>query len=365
MTVSPLLTPYQLGDLNLRNRVVLAPMTRARTAPDRVPTALMGEYYAQRAGAGLLITEATVVCPEGIGWSNTPGIYTAEQIEGWKTVVGAVHDLGTPIFLQFWHCGRASHSSFQPDGRVPGAPSPLAIQGDAIHTPQGKQPYETPRELTVEEIKATVDAYHRAAQGALAAGFDGVEIHGANGYLIDEFLQSKTNQRRDEYGGSLDNRFRFLREILEATLTVFPPQRVGVRFSPNGVFNDMGSPDYRESFSDYARRLDAYGLAYLHVMDGLAFGFHNLGEPMTLGEFRNLYSGALMGNCGYDQTGAEKAIADGQADLIAFGRPYIANPDLVERFAQGWPLAPEADVKFWYTPSGDPALGYTDFPAYQ
>jgi N-ethylmaleimide reductase len=207
-----------------------------------------------------------------------------------------------------------------------------------------------------------VEDYRQAAEYAKLAGFDGVEIHGANGYLIDQFLQSKTNQRQDRYGGSLENRFRFLKEIVEAVITVFPANRVAVRLSPNGSFNDMGSPDYRETFTYVAQQLDAYGLAYLHVVDGLEFGFHELGEPMTLDEFRQVFHRPLMGNCGYTQDTAEAAIGDGQADFIAFGRPYISNPDLVERFAHDWELNPPADMSVWYSFDAE---GYTDFPTYE
>jgi 2,4-dienoyl-CoA reductase-like NADH-dependent reductase (Old Yellow Enzyme family) len=208
-----------------------------------------------------------------------------------------------------------------------------------------------------------VDDYRKAAANAKAAGFDGVEIHAANGYLIDQFLQSKTNHRSDAYGGSVVNRCRFLRDVVEAVCSVWPPYRVGVRLSPNGSFNDMGAADFREQFTAAARAIDAFGLAYLHVVDGLAFGFHELGQPMTLAEFRRVFRGPLMGNCGYSQQTAEQAIATGLADLIAFGRPYISNPDLVERFANGWPLAAPAEMAAWYAPSG--SVGYTDFPPYR
>ena len=208
-----------------------------------------------------------------------------------------------------------------------------------------------------------MDDYREAAGRAKAAGFDGVEVHGANGYLIDTFLQSKTNRRTDQYGGSVENRYRFLKEVVEGVTSVWPADRVGVRLSPNGAFNDMGSPDYREQFTFVASQLDRFGLAYLHVMDGLAFGFHKLGEPMTLAEFRKVFHGPLIGNCGYTKKeAAEKAIADGHADLIAFGRPFISNPDLVERFRNGWPLAPLAPMSDWYSPTG--GKGYTDFPAH-
>jgi N-ethylmaleimide reductase len=357
-----LLTPFDMSGLPLKNRVALAPMTRARAGSQRLGNPVMAEYYTQRADAGLLITEATVVSEQGIGWINSPGIYTDQQGESWKQVVDAVHARGGTIFLQLWHCGRASHSSFH-GGELPVAPSAVRLEGDGVHTPDGKKDYETPRALELDELPGIVTDYAAAARRARDAGFDGVEIHAANGYLLDQFLQSKTNRRDDAYGGSVENRFRLLREVVEAISTVYPASRVAVRLAPNGVFNDMGSPDYRETFSYAAEQLDAYGLAYLHVMDGLAFGFHEQGEPMTLKDFRGWFSGPLMGNCGYDQQSAEDAVASGAADLIAIGRPYISNPDLVERFRNGWPLAPLSDPTTWYYME-NPVEGYTDFPVY-
>ncbi len=356
-----LLSPLNKG-LSLKNRVVMAPMTRARAGVERMPNALMAEYYTQRAGAGLIITEATTISEQGNGWQQTPGIYTDEQGSAWKQVVDAVHQQGSLIYLQLWHTGRASHSSFQPNHQLPVAPSAIKIEGGEAHTPEGKQPYETPRALETAEIPQIVSDYRISAARAKEAGFDGVEIHAANGYLIDEFLQSKTNQRTDKYGGSIANRYRFLKEIVEAILTIWDAGSVGVRLSPNGSFNDMGSPDYRETFTYIVEQLNSYGLAYLHLLDGLAFGFHELGEPMTLKDFRKIYDGILIGNCGYDRADAEQAIASGDADLIAFGRPYISNPDLVARFANNWELNPDADMDVWY--SFD-AQGYTDFPTYQ
>jgi N-ethylmaleimide reductase len=360
-TSSPhLLSTIQIGDLTLKNRVVLAPMTRSRAGETRMPNSLMIEYYAQRASAGLLLTEATSISQQGLGWLGTPGIYTDEQAEAWKPLVDAIHAKGSLIFLQLWHCGRASHSSFQQNGQLPVAASAIAIEGDDIHTPIGKQPHEVPRALETDEIPGVVEDYRKATERAKQAGFDGVEIHGANGYLIDNFLQSASNHRTDIYGGSLENRYRFLKEITEAILTVFPANRVGVRLSPNGVYNGMGSPDYRETFLYVAQQLDSYGLAYLHLLDGLAFGFHNLGTPMTLAEFREVFKNPLIGNCGYTQADAESAIANGQADLISFGRPFISNPDLVERFAQNLELNPMAEMNTWYSPGSE---GYIDFPA--
>jgi N-ethylmaleimide reductase len=359
---SALLSSFSLRGLSLKNRVAMAPMTRSRAGEERLPNALMAEYYAQRSSAGIIITEATVISRQGIGWLNSPGIYSDEQAEAWKMVVDAVHARGTAIFLQLWHCGRASHSSFHEEEGLPVAPSAVKINGEGIHTPLGKQPYETPRALKTEEISAIVEDYRRASERARSAGFDGVEVHAANGYLIDQFLQSKTNHRTDSYGGSLENRYRFLNEIVVAVSSVWPSDRVGVHIAPNGNFNDMGSPDFRETFLYVAKELDRHGLAYLHVVDGLAFGFHKLGSPMSLSEFREVFGGPLIGNSGYTLETAENAIRQNQADLISFGRPYISNPDLVERFANGWPLNPPADQKVWY--SFD-QTGYIDFPRYE
>ena len=354
-----LFQPFDLHGLGLPNRIVMAPLTRSRAGAERLPNALMAEYYAQRASAGLIVSEATTISEQANGWVESPGIYSDAMEAGWRVVTAAVHARGGRIFLQLWHMGRASHSAFH-EGRPAVAPSPVKINGDGINTPRGKLPYEVPRPLETREIPGIVADYGRAAARARAAGFDGVEIHAANGYLIDQFLQAKTNHRTDDYGGGIEKRSRFLREVVEAVTAVWPAGRVGVRLSPNGAFNDMGSPNYREQFTHAAGMLDRFGLAYLHVVDGLAFGFHGLGEPLTLADFRRVFHGPLMGNCGYDQAAAEAAISGGLADLIAFGRPYISNPDLVERFRHGWPLAAPADMATWYSPDG--ARGYTDFP---
>ncbi len=360
-TAAALLEPFRLGDLVLPNRVVMAPLTRGRAGRERIPNALMAEYYVQRAAAGLIVAEATTISAQANGWLESPGVYTDAMEAGWRTVTDAVHAAGGRVFLQLWHMGRASHSDFH-DGSLPVSASAVRIDGDGIHTPLGKKPYETPRALDTWEIAGVIADYRRAAARARAAGFDGVEIHAANGYLIDQFLQAKTNLRTDDYGGSIEKRTRFLREVVEAVAAEWPAGRVGVRISPNGVFNDMGTPNFREQFTHVATVLDRCGLAYLHVVDGLAFGFHKLGEPMTLAEFRRVFRGPLMGNCGYTLESAEQAIAAGQADLVAFGRPFISNPDLVERFRHGWPLAKPAEMADWYAPTG--AKGYTDFPAY-
>ncbi|MGY8815539.1 MAG: alkene reductase, partial [Gammaproteobacteria bacterium] len=247
MTNNKIFEPLSIGKFHFKNRIALAPMTRGRAGKERVPNDIMADYYFQRAGAGLIITEATVVSKEGNGWIDSPGIYTDAMVEGWQRVTEKVKPTGSPIFLQLWHCGRASHSDFH-DGVLPVSASAVKLNGDHIHTPLGSKPYETPRALTVDEIKATVNDYRKAAENAKAAGFSGIEVHGANGYLINQFLDATTNLRDDQYGGSIENRFRFFREVLEAILEVWPSDQVGIRISPNGIFNDMGCDDYRELF---------------------------------------------------------------------------------------------------------------------
>nr|WP_320192675.1 alkene reductase [uncultured Desulfobacter sp.] len=355
-----LFDPVSVGDYNLKNRIVMAPMTRGRAGSERIPNDMMAEYYFQRASAGLLITEATVVSKQGIGWIDSPGIYNSAMVKGWQKVTRKLEPTGTPIFLQLWHCGRASHSDFH-NGDLPVSASAVRLEGDKIHTPLGKKEYETPRALTNGEIKTTIDDFQKAAVNAKEAGFSGVEVHAANGYLINQFLDSKTNLRDDEYGGSLVNRYRFLKEVLEAVMDVWSPKQMGVRISPNGVFNDMGSDDFKETFLYVVEELNKLELGYLHIMDGLAFGFHEKGKPLTLSDFRKIYKGVIIGNCGYTKETAEKRIANGDADLAAFGRPYITNPDLPERLKNDWPLNPSEDMSLWYTPGPE---GYTDYKPY-
>ncbi len=360
---SSLFSAFDLGGLKVNNRLALAPMTRSKAGPERLANPLIAEYYAQRASAGLVITEATTVSAQGNGYLNTPGIYTDEMGDAWRQVTEAVHAKGGRIFLQLWHTGRASHSEFH-DGAQPVSASAIRIEGDGVHTPSGKQDYEVPRALETGELKGVVADYVSAAERAKAAGFDGVEIHAANGYLLDQFLQSKTNQRTDEYGSSVENRFRLLREVVEGVVAVFGGNRVAVRLAPNGMFNDMGSPDFRETFTYAAKELEAYGLAYLHVMDGLAFGFHEQGEPMTLEDFRAIFTGPLMANCGYDRQMSIDAVQRGAADMVAIGRPYISNPDLAERWENSWPEAPLSEPTSWYTLE-QVAAGFTDYPVYE
>lgn len=360
MNETKLFEPISIGNLQLKNRIAMAPMTRGRAGADRIPNDLMAEYYYQRASAGLLITEATVVSKQGIGWIDSPGIYSYRMVEGWRKVTEKLKPTGTPIFLQLWHCGRASHSDFH-DGELPVSASPVKLNGDHIRTPLGQKPYETPRQLSVEEIKTTVNDFRTAAVNAKEAGFSGVEVHGANGYLINQFLDSKTNLRDDLYGGTPESRFRFFREVLEAVLEVWPSPQVAARISPNGVFNDMGNGDFRETYLYAAEQLNTYNLGYLHIMDGLAFGFHEHGEPMTLKEFKSIYNGVIMANCGYTKETAEERLNEENADLVAFGRPFITNPDLPERFKNNWPLNPAEDMSLWYTPGAE---GYTDYQPY-
>ncbi len=361
MSDSPLFQPLEWAGYSLKNRMVLAPLTRGRAGSDRIPNKVMGDYYSQRAGAGLLISEATSISEEANGWVDSAGIYTQEMVEGWRSVTERVHEAGSRMVLQLWHTGRASHSDFH-NGKAPFSASAVKLEGDQIHTPKGKKDYEVPRAMEVGDIKRTVEDYRKAAQNAKDAGFDGVEVHAANGYLINQFLDGRSNQRDDEYGGSIENRYRFLGEVMDAILSVWPAAKVGVRLSPNGVFNDMGADDYRETFTYVAQQLNALEIGYLHVMDGLGFGFHERGEPMTLAEFRALFDGMLMGNCGYEKESAETRIADGDADMIAFGRPFITNPDLPTRFEHDYPLNAYDDMSKWY---GGGAEGYSDYETFR
>ena len=361
-----LFTPVEFGDLHLKHRVVMAPLTRCRaTPPGNVPNAMNATYYGQRASdGGLIVSEATQVMPEGQGYPTTPGIHSAEQVEGWKLVTDAVHAKGGLIVLQLWHVGRISHSSFQPGGRPPVAPSAIAPKGMAS-TADGKQaPYETPRALETAEIPKIVEAYGAAARRAKEAGFDGVEIHGANGYLIDQFLQDGTNHRTDEYGGSIANRSRFLLEVVDAAAKVFGIGRVGVRLSPWGVFNDMHDSDPIALFKYAIEQLSARGLAYLHLIEPRASESSRTGKvdfsaPDAAGTFRSSFRGALLSAGGYDRENAIEQVGSGKADAVAFGRWFISNPDLPHRLEKNLPLTAYDRSKFY----GGTAAGYTDYPA--
>lgn len=356
-TAADLFSPFSLGSLKLKNRLVMAPLTRNRAGPGNVPHALNAEYYAQRATAGLIISEASQVSPQGQGYPATPGIHSAEQVAGWRLVTQAVHQRGGLIFLQLWHVGRISHPSLQPGGVLPVAPSAVLPAGEAM-TYQGPQPFVTPRALAVGEIPGIVGHYREAAANALAAGFDGVEVHAANGYLLDQFLRDGTNKRTDGYGGSLDNRVRLLLEVTEAVAGVWTPQRVGVRISPLQPFNDMYDSNPEALFRHVVERLNGFGLGYLHVTEmgkeapGLA------GPPFDLRALRKIWSGAFMTNGGYDKARANAAISVGDADLIAIGVPFIANPDLLERYRRDAPLNAPDTATFY----GGGVEGYTDYP---
>ncbi len=349
-----LFTPIRVGDLELPNRIVMAPLTRNRAGPGNVPTELMAEYYRQRASAGLIVSEATQVAPEGVGYPATPGIHSPEQVAGWQQVTRAVHEAGGRMFAQLWHVGRISHPSMQPGGVLPVAPSAVRPAGEAM-TCDGPQPFVTPRALARDEIPQVVDRFRHAARLAREAGFDGVEIHAANGYLVDQFLRDGTNHRDDDYGGPVANRARFLLEVLAAVGEVWEPGRVGVRVSPENTYNDIRDSDPQATFNFVAEALAARGLAYLHVVEGdMVTGRREL----DYGALRQRFGGAYMANNGYDFRRATGAVARGDADLVSFGRLYIANPDLVERFRLGAPLN-EPDESTFY---GGDARGYTDYP---
>jgi N-ethylmaleimide reductase len=359
MSGTTLFTSIQIGALTLPNRIVMAPLTRGRAVDGRIPNDLMAKYYRQRATAGLIISEATQISELSLGYANTPGIHTPAQVEGWKKVTQAVHEAGGRIFLQLWHVGRAAHPAYM-NGAQPVAPSAVPIPGEA-HTPEGKIPYATPRALTKPEIAEIVDQYREGASKAKAAGFDGVEIHAANGYLIDEFLRTEANRRTDEYGGSVENRARFLLEVAQAVVGVWGGDRVGVRLSPTNAFNGMNDANPRETFTYAARQLNRFDLAYLHVLESLPNHFlTRTHEEFITPHIRAAYAGNLIVNAGYDKQLGNDAIARGAADLVAYGSLYISNPDLVERFRNDWPLS-KPDIATYYTPG---ETGYADYPTY-
>ena len=354
--MSILHTPVTLGALQLKNRILMATLTRCRADADHVPTDLMVEYYSQRASAGLIIAEATMAIEGNSAFgAREPGIYSEAQVAAWKKVTDAVHSKGGQIVLQIWHGGRACHSLLN-DGAQPVAPSPLPIRNDETHTPQGKKPYETPRELRDDELPGIVEGFRKAAANAKAAGFDGVEIHGANGYLLDEFLRDGSNQRSGPYGGSIENRARLLLEVTDAAISVWGADRVGVRISPVNSYNDMIDSDPIALTTYVSSQLSDRGIAYLHLMRADFFGVQK-GDVVT--PARAAFSGALIGNMGYTPEEAAQAVESGTLAGVAFGSSYISNPDLVERIAAGAPLA-KPDGSTFYTQD---AKGYTDYPA--
>ena len=352
-----LFTPILLGPYELPNRMIMAPLTRNRAGPGNVPQPLNARYYEQRASAGLIITEASQVSPQGVGYPATPGIHSSEQVQGWRQVTSAVHAQGGRIFLQLWHVGRISHPSLQPDDALPVAPSPVRPEGQAV-TYQGLKPFVTPRGLDIGEIPEIVEQFRAGARNAMAAGFDGVEIHAANGYLLDQFLRDGSNHRADAYGGAVENRARLLLEVVAAVSEVWGSDRVGVRISPLNPFNDMQDARPRDTFGYVADRLGPCGLAYLHVVEA--------GGPDTTSEdieevrarIRAGYPGLYMANGGYDRKRANAVLAQGRADLVSFGVLFLANPDLPERFRQDAPLNPPDTATFY----GGSEKGYTDYP---
>lgn len=352
MNTLKLLSPLEKGPLQFKNRVFMAPMTRSR-APQQVPTELMAEYYTQRSSAGLIFTEGAQISSEGVGYIFTPGIHTEEQIRGWKTVTEAVHKNGGRIFIQLWHVGRVSHPDFH-GGKLPVAPSAIPFSGQAF-TPQGMKDTVTPRALSIEEIKATVEDFRKAAEAAKRAGFDGVEVHGANGYLPAQFLEDGSNQRTDIYGGSIENRARFLLEATDAAISVWGRERVSVRLSPRNPFNGMSDSNPEETYLYVVEQLEKRKLGILHLME--PFQLPKDVAPLAP-RIRKKFSGILIINIGYTKESAESVIEQGAADAVSFGTLFIGNPDLPERFATNAPLA-AADPATFY---GGGAEGYTDYP---
>jgi N-ethylmaleimide reductase len=358
MSDSSLFTPVRLGALDLGNRIVLAPMTRSRAGAGNVPTELTARYYAQRASGGLLITEATQVVPLGAGGPNTPGIHTPAQVAAWRRVTDAVHRAGGRIVLQLWHAGRASHPGLQLDGAQPVAPSAIAVDGDTFVNGR-RVAHVTPRALATSEIPEIVAQFRRGAELALDAGFDGVELHGANGYLLHQFLEDGSNRRTDAYGGSIENRARLLLEVTDAVVSVWGPERVGVRLSPKNGYQSMRDSDPAALYAHVAERLGERKIAYVHVVEP--------SEPLTSGGglgstsrfVRDRFGGAVVTNGGYDRESGEAVLASGAADLVAYGRLFLANPDLPRRFALGATLNAPDPATFY----GGGAEGYIDYPA--
>jgi N-ethylmaleimide reductase len=347
-----------LGSLVLQNHIVMSPMTRNR-AIGNVPSDLHANYYKQRAGAGLIITEGTSPSPHGLGYPRIPGIFSAEQVAGWKMVSDAVHAGGAKIFVQLMHCGRIGHELNLPKGAKVMAPSAIAAAGEIYTDAEGMKPHPVPHAMTAEEVASCVQEFAQAAKNAVAAGCDGVEIHGANGYLVEQFIRPTSNQRTDSYGGSIENRARFVMEVAEACIAAIGKEKVGIRLSPYGVFNDM--PSYEGQDADYAylaEKLNGLGLVYVHLVDHTAMGAPAV--PASIKEtFRKHFKGTLILSGGYDAAHAEADLAAGKCDLVAVGRPFISNPDLVRRWETKAALN-EADMATFYTPG---EAGYTDYPA--
>ncbi|WP_424360921.1 alkene reductase [Methylocystis parvus] len=345
-----LFDPIRLGDIDLPNRIVMAPLTRCRALEGRTPNALMRDYYVQRASAGLILTEATSVTPMGVGYPDTPGVWSQAQVEGWREITRAVHAASGRIMLQLWHVGRISHPVYL-DGALPVAPSALAAEGH-VSLLRPKQPYPVPRALEAEEIPGVIAAYRQGAENARRAGFDGVEIHGANGYLLDQFLQDATNKRTDRYGGSIENRARLMLEVTDACIEVWGPGRVGMHLAPRGDAHSMGDSDPKATFGYVARELGKRGIAFICARE-------HQGEGAIGPYLKKEFGGPFIANENFTFATAQAALAAGEADAVAFGKLIIANPDLVERFRRGAPLN-EAKPETFYAPGPE---GYTDYPA--
>ncbi|WP_374632251.1 alkene reductase [Ferrovibrio sp.] len=355
--MTDLFSPINLGPYQLSNRIAMAPLTRNRAGPGNVPGDLAAEYYAQRADAGLIIAEATQILPEGQGYQDTPGIHSPEQIAGWRKVTDAVHAKGGRIFLQLWHVGRVSHTSLQPGGKAPVAPSAIAAKTKTFVNNTFAETSE-PRALEQAEIPAIVAAYGQAAKNAIAAGFDGVELHAANGYLLDQFLRDSSNKRTDIYGGSIENRARFTLEAARAVIAAIGAERTGIRISPVTPANDVSDSNPQALFEYLVQQLNALNLVYIHVIEGSTGGPRDFGGDFDYAALRKHYSGVWIVNNGYDPALARQVVSSRAADLVAFGRPFISNPDLVERLRVGAPLN-EVDRATLY---GGGAKGYTDYP---
>jgi 2,4-dienoyl-CoA reductase-like NADH-dependent reductase (Old Yellow Enzyme family) len=351
-----LFDPIGLGAIHAPNRILMAPLTRGRSTREHVPTPLMAEYYAQRASAGLIISEATGISRQGLGWAYAPGLWTEAQVEGWKPVVAAVHKAGGRFFAQLWHMGRIVHPSFL-GGAAPVSSSATTAPGEA-RTYDGKQPYEAARPLTLAEIPGLIEDYRQAARNALAAGFDGVQLHAANGYLIDQFLRDGVNQRTDAYGGSIENRIRLLKEVIQALVDVAGKERVAVRLSPNDDPQGCGDSNSEKLFIAAVEALNAFDLAFLEMRASRPESTFRPGTRDLVPQIRKAYRGALIVNSDYHLEDARAALASGRADAIAFGRPFLANPDLVARLKANAPLN-EADPNTFYTQGPE---GYTDYP---
>jgi len=354
---SDLFQPVQLGSLKLNNRIIMAPLTRSRAGKGDVQGVLNAEYYGQRSTAGLIISEATQISQQGKGYAFTPGIYTDEQVAGWKIVTDAVHAKGGRIFAQLWHVGRISHPDLQPNGELPVAPSAIKPEGQAF-TETGFKPFVTPRALELREIPGIVDQYAHAAACAKRAGFDGVEIHAANGYLLDQFMRDKTNKRTDQYGGSLENRARITLEVIEAIKKSWKSQSIGIRLSPVSPANDIADSDPMGTFSYLVQQLNQFDLAYIHCVEGVTIGPREIPADFSFSTLREMFKGLYIGNNGYDLELALQARREGSVDFVCFGRPFIGNPDLVRRLYDDAEIV-NAPRETWY---GGGAEGYTDWP---